>query len=493
MQLSCCCQLHHDDTVPLNGFILGGLLLGSLALSGCSGGGGGGDTSIAFNEQDADPVALEIPIAYVKRTLPADLSELTFELTDPLAFNPGARLLMRSRASNQAEEVDLTPQILGIVAAEESVQPAELAIDIKDLDTSFDGQTLIFAARVVPQPIDTNLELTTWNIWTYSFVTGEINYLIPSRLTRNEGVEIGGGQDVAPHFLTDDRIVFSSSRQVTTQARQLNEGRAQLYAALDEDRDVPATLLHIYEPQSNSFQQLSFNQSHDLDPTTLASGEILFSRWNRAGGNNQISLHRINPSGLQSALVYGHHSGDTGSPANPADPDDPASTAHFVQPREMEDGRIISVLRQDAPASLGGNIVIINKDGYVEHDQPVWGGAAGSGQSNLTNTTIRTDDQPSPGGQYSSVYPLQDGTNRALVSWSPCRVIDSGLFRPCSIGPAGAPPAPPLYGLWVYDSNNGTQQPVVTGDEGFMLTDLVAAEPRSFRPLLTMAPTSTVI
>ena len=47
----------------------------------------------------------------------------------------------------------------------------ELAIDIKDLETSFDGKKLIFAARVVPEPVNANLEFTTWNIWLFDFET----------------------------------------------------------------------------------------------------------------------------------------------------------------------------------------------------------------------------------------------------------------------------------------------------------------------------------
>ena len=300
MQVSCFC-FHRWAGHKL----FGSLLLSSFLLAGCSGGDSGGDISVAFTDQETDPVVLEIPIAYVKRQLPADLAELNMDLTDPLAFNPGARLMMRSRASNLAEEIDLTPQILTMVAAEEGVSTSELAIDIKDLNTSFDGNTLIFAARVAPEPVDNNLEFTTWNIWTYSFETGALDYLIPSRLLRNEGMEIGGAQDIAPHFLTDDRVVFSSSRQVITQARQLNEGRGQLYSALDEDGDDPAIVLHIYDPQLGSFEQISFNLSHDLNPIQLQSGEILYSRWNNTAGNNQISLHRINPSGLQNSLVYG--------------------------------------------------------------------------------------------------------------------------------------------------------------------------------------------
>lgn len=443
-------------------------------LLGCGGGGGsGGETSIAITEQEQDPVVLEIPIAYVRRPIPEQADDL--DLRDPLAFNPGAELLVRDRASNLAEEINITPLIAEIVATEEGVGSDELAIDIKDLETSFDGTTLIFTARAVPEPVDTNLEFTTWNIWTYNFENGNLDYLIPSRLTRNEGVEIGGGQDIAPHFLTDDRIVFSSTRQTTAQGKLLNEGRAQLYSALVDNRSTQAAVLHTYDPDSGEFEQISFNQSHDLDPSTLESGEIIFSRWNNAGGaNNHISLYRINPSGRGLSLVYGHHSEDSGTPG---------SNVQFTQPREMQDGRLLSLIRPFSSESLGGNLTLIDSAGYVEADQPIWEnqGSAGEGQTGLTDTEIRTDDLLSAGGQFSAAYPLKDGTDRVLLSWSQCRVIDpDGLFIPCSIGDPTAELAPPLYGLWVFDSNAGTQQVVVPPQEGFILTEIVAGEPRDF-------------
>ena len=50
-----------------------------------------------------------------------------------------------------------------------------------------------------------------------------------------------------------------------------------------------------------------------LIPTVLESGEIIFSRWDRAQNNDQISLYRINPNGRDLSLLYGHHSEDSGS------------------------------------------------------------------------------------------------------------------------------------------------------------------------------------
>jgi hypothetical protein len=460
-----------------------GSLLAPAILLACTGGGGdggGGNVTISTDSQGQDPVVLEIPIAYIKRPLP----EEPVDLRDPLEFESGAELFLKDRSAASSEETNITALIAAIVAAEEGVEAEEIAIDIKGLESSFDGNTLVFAVRAVPEPVEDNLELTTWNLWTLDLETMEPQYLIPSRIKRNEGVEAGGGQDIAPHFLTDDRIVFSSTRQVASQARQLDDGRGQIFAALDEDGDDPAAVLHIYDPQRRNaeFQQISFNLSHDLDPTVLSTGEIIFSRWNNTG-TNHISLYRINPSGLELSPVYGYNSQGSGTKG---------TAVEYTQARELDDGRLVSVVKSFQAETFGGEIAIIDPAGFADIDQPIWEnqGTGGMGQEPLTDTEIRTDGLLSSGGQFGSVYPLRDGTGRLLVSWSDCRVVDENTspngeptpadFLPCKLQPDNTESAPPVYGAWVYDPINDTQLPVVLAEEGFMITEVIAAEPRDF-------------
>ena len=441
--------------------------------------------TLTTDNQGDDPVVVEIPVAYIKRPLPEELTDLR----DPLAFNPGAQLFVRERSATTADEVDVTSQIAEIVAEEEDVPVEEVAIDIKGLESSFDGKTLIFAVRAVAEPVDANLEDTSWNLWTFDMEEMQAQYLIESRIKRNEGVETGGGHDIDPHFLPDDRIVFSSTRQVASQARQLNEGRIQLFAALDEDRRDPAAVLHLYDPRlrDEEFRQISFNLSHDIDPMVLRSGEIIFSRWNNTA-TNHLSLFRITPTGLGLSPLYGYHSQNTGTEG---------AAVEFTQPRELDDGRLVSVIRSFASETLGGDIVIIDAAGYSELDQPLWEnqGAAGPGHESLTETEIRTDGLLSRGGQFSSVYPLRDGTQRLLVTWSDCRVVDSefeglepgpGDYLPCKLQPENENMAPPLFGGWVYNPVGDTQRPIVIAQEGFMISEIIAAEPRDFADLVTL-------
>jgi hypothetical protein len=95
---------------------------------------------------------------------------------------------------------------------------------------------------------------------------------------------------------------------------------------------------------------------------------------------------------------------------------------------------------------------------------------------------VRTDNLPSEGGRYSSAFPLWDGTDRVLTSWAICRVLDANdEIVPCTqeaLDDPNVQPAPPLYGVWMYDPIDETQLPIVIGEEGVFITDVVAAQPR---------------
>ena len=48
----------------------------------------------------------------------------------------------------------------------------------------------------------------------------------------------------------------------------MDEGKPQ-FSAQDEDRNEPAFVLHVMNADGSGIRQISFNQSHDLDPAVL--------------------------------------------------------------------------------------------------------------------------------------------------------------------------------------------------------------------------------
>lgn len=432
----------------------------TLMLTACSGGNGEGG-------QAPDPVVLDLPIAYVSRPIPTDEqgNRQADDALDPAAFRAGAQLILRNRASPSAPETIISD---GVFTDGERY-------DVKDLETSYDGRQLLFAMRAPEIPGVGDDEQPTWNIWEYDLDTQTLRRIIGSDITAE------AGEDIAPHYLADGRIVFSSTRQRQTRATLLDEGKPQ-YSGLDEERNQPAFVLHVMDSDGTNIRQISFNQSHDLHPILLENGEILFSRWDNAGRNNRVALYTIHPDGSNLRFVYGYHSQDTGINSSGSN----NSESRFLQPREMPNGQILVSLRPRLSDRLGGDIVQVDIANFTEHDQPTYTnlGNGGTGQSSIAFGVVYTDGAPSPHGHFSAAYPLHDGTNRLLVSWSQCRLQDpsSGDILPCTednLAIANITEAPPLYGIWSYNLADESQLPIVTGEEGMMFTDIIALQPRT--------------
>jgi hypothetical protein len=448
--------------------------------------------------QTPDPVIIDFPIAYVMQPIPVD-DNGNFEQQDvreQITFQVGANLFFRDRASPSAPEVNITEREI----ADQG--------DVRDVEIAYDGSKLLFSMR---GPVDPNLDLDdpdqpTWNIWEYTFETDELRRVITSPLTAENG------HDIMPKYLPDGRIIFASTRQTRSQAIQLDESTnwpagstpKGAFPHVDEDRTEFAFNLHVIDEDGTGLEQVTFNQSHDLDPAVTDNGQVVFSRWDHALPNNTIDLYRMNPDGSNLEMLYGKLSHDTGSNGD---------TVQFLQPRQLEDGRMMALIRPFTDTEGGGELVTIDTPQYLENTQPTApnvGTLTGPAQADLTiNDVVTTSGVPSPGGRYGSAYPIQDGTGRLLVSWSQCRLIEvtedfgdplvEPPIVPCTderlasvvvIDPDNpATPAigefiqaPPLYGIWMYDQRDNTQLPVVPGVEGFMFSEVVAADPRLTPP-----------
>ena len=120
------------------------------------------------------------------------------------------------------------------------------------------------------------------------------------------------GQDVAPSYLPDGRILFSSTRQRQAKAILLDEGKAQFEAAT-EARNESAFVLHVMNADGTDIHQITFNPSSDLYGQVLQNGRVLFTRWDRAPGSDGLHLYTSNPDGTDTQLHYGALSHMTGT------------------------------------------------------------------------------------------------------------------------------------------------------------------------------------
>jgi len=470
-----------------HGFRFAALITVAAAIAACSQGDG---VSIGTG-QDSDPVVIDFPMAYIRAPIPVD-DNGDFEQTDlreQITFDFGADLYYRDRASASAEAINITGELTQGLAA------------VRDVEIAYDGSALVFAMRYPFDPNADEEDLPTWNIWKYTFEGSVLERVIKSDLT----AEIG--HDIMPKYLPDGRLVFASTRQTRAQAVLLDEGKAG-FPAMDEDQNEFAFNIHIMNDNGSGVEQLSFNQSHDLNPAPMGNGQVVFSRWDHAGNNDEVNLYRMNPDGSALELLYGAQSHATGTNGE---------IVQFMQPRELEDGRTMALIRPFTDTEGGGELIAIDTQQYLENTQPTApniGILNGPAQEDATINQVSTEPGvPSPGGRYASVYPILDGSGRLIVSWSQCRLLeqlmddgdpltDDTLVTPCTpdrlamlfvqpdpdnpVAPAVGTyvVAPPLYGIWMYDPRDDTQLPIVPGEEGFIFTEVVAADPKVAPPAI---------
>ena len=449
-------------------------LAATIFISACSVGNSGGEI---------DPVVVEQPIAFIKRALTdADGEVLANDLSEPAQFRPGAVLYLKERATPNAPSIDISsaafsdPSFLN--------DDGELLYDVKDLHVSFDGTKLLFSMRAPDIENADDEDQPKWNIWEYDIITASLRRLIESNVSAEEG------HDIAPAYLPGDLIVFSSTRQRLSKAILLDEDKTQ-FSGLDEERNVEAFVLHTINGKTGGdIKQLTFNQSHDLYPLVLDNGKILFSRWDNAGQtrSNGYNLYEINPDGTSLDYKYGRHSHDSGAAG---------TQVQFAYPRQLENGNIAVQLREFENENFSSQPTEIDISAFIEHDVALDGTMLDldletGGQTSIISGLTASSEQVLK-GSYSAFFPLNDGSNRYLVSWSICRVqlIDSnpnedddqtGPAEFCTqekLDSSNYESADPLYGLWIYDATTDTQLPIDLSESGFVFDEAVLLKART--------------
>lgn len=354
--------------------------------------------------------------------------------TTSVTFAPGGDLMMADLSSPSAPITNLTSDY------------TQGKGDVSDPEVSYDGKRVLFSMR---GPND-----RSWNIFEMDLATRALHRIVADDSTAN------AGDDVDPAYLPDGRIVFTSNRQ--QRSRELIAAQnTQPYPYLDEYDRERSTVLHVMNADGSNIHQISFNQSHDRNPTVLLDGQILFARWDHVGARNHFPLFTTDPDGTNIFVRYGAF-----SPGN-----------SFLNPREMPNGRVLTSLMPLSGTHEGGALVSIDVKNFSENNQPAAAGISGEGQKQVTLDSINFETRRdlAPFGRYTTPYPLWDGTNRALVSWSPSRPVAS--TDPIT----GAPTmieGLPRYGVYVFDLDLQTLRPVAIPPEGWNYVDPIAVAPR---------------
>lgn len=417
-------------------FVVGGCVVG---LTACSS--GSSDSSGAVLIEGTPP------IAFVERTV-----NVAGNPTDALFNNGNGDLLIRDVSSPSAAETNVTYNYT-------HDSSGSWTGDVSDPEVSYDAERLLFSMRcsstasVAGDPGCTN----TWNIWEYDIARGTLTRVI------GDDALADMGDDVDPVYLPNDDIVFSSNRQ--QKSSDPTQPDQPGYKYLDEYEREVTIVLHRLDRATQEIEQWSFNQSHDRNPIVLSTGEVLYSRWDHVGGRNQFSLFKAKPDGTGLFIEYGAHSG----------------VVAFLHPREMQDGRLISDAMPLSGTDEGGALMVIDVKNCSENGDCAAG--VSQGQTQPTLQAINFGRGLSDFGRFTTPYPLWDGTNRVLVTWTPCRVrIGSGIKLCVNLTAAeraaldDMESGVPAYGVYMFNMNDKTLRPVVLSPDpdNIMVTDPVA-------------------
>ncbi|MFQ5579476.1 MAG: hypothetical protein ACE5FZ_02595 [Nitrospiria bacterium] len=351
------------------------------------------------SSSNSDPVAQDnLPgIVFVKSSVGSLGDPL-----DPIEFTPGGDLHTLVPATPSGKLLNLTADF------------TNGAGDVSDPEifpqTGQDSFRLVFSMK--------RNNADNWHLYEVVVNKDGTRAAAPEQLT------CGPSNEAEPAYLPDGRIVFTSDRP----------------GHLDEYERRKSLVLHILDRSKTALStqpvcgdageivQISFNQSHDRNPTVLKDGSILFSRWEHLGRVNKFTLFSMEPDGTDMFVKYGSHSG----------------VNSFLNARELADGRLISTMMPLSGTFEGGAVGVIDVLNEADNVQT-------ASQQLTKPQIIPTGRAPSNFGRYFSAYQVPDDSERYLVSYATGSVVRDRMMNLVE---------EPSYGLWMLNNRDGTLKPV---------------------------------
>ncbi|SMF41111.1 WD40-like Beta Propeller Repeat, partial [Alteromonadaceae bacterium Bs31] len=482
------------------------------ALAACSGGSGEpasqnaasaetyitDDTPFVFVERNTEQSAEQAAEKLSAKLFDENSSPL--DVYSPYEYNPGAKLVRRSSLDVNGVNRDVLRDYF-----------ESDAYDVKDLNVSYDGSKVLFAAHG-PSGHSTD---NSWNIYEYEFATGRVRRVIAEDNLANSG------EDTNPAYADDGMIVFSSDRAAgnpnNPTLNQIPADQPDCYKVGANERP---SLLHSMNSAGENIVQITYGNQHDTKPASLSDGRVAFLRWKRsyefvrecnggdAGANslskmsatelfkseypagmekpdswgapeqcayaqqtpfgpvlatNHYTLLRINADGSELEQLY-----QTVTTKNSEE-----SLLHLDEIIQSESGRLVALLKHRYNSFLGGNVMELMDPAQGDADKVFANMAM---QPVISEDVSLFPNQVSMAGWFSAVAPYRDGSQRLLVSWSQCKTVEGGVSDFCT-GSDKAQNVDNSYGIWVYDPNGDSRLPIVRAKSGVEYTEIALSQP----------------
>lgn len=365
------------------------------------------------------------PVAYIKRSI----DQVPERGTNIAEYSAGADLFIRDLSDSSSPEINITGELTRGFG------------DVRDPTASFDGSRLAFSLRCSSRSAPSCRGEQSWNIWEYEVASGNLRRVIADRDLAREG------DDISPVYLPDGQIAFSSNRQAGFKS-------SPGYDVIDPVSGLKVVNLHVMPADGSRVTQVTYSQSVDLDASIMADGSLLFSRLenNEAGG--EVGIYRIFPDGSGLRQVAGPRRGNLA----------------YWRARELESGEVIATV---SPLSGTWDAGALH---YV---------SSGVHRS-ATLQTIPVGDVVSEVGRFGSAFPVIDGGQDMLVTYSRFKRKEGNLTDPTP--PAKAAEEPPQFGLYLLSADNRALRPLLLPNDRTSIYQPVALNPRARPPVVQQGP-----
>ena len=325
-------------------------------LAACTQGPGGGGIGLAA-ARTPDPATVDFPIFYIRHQVPEDQDDVTRVRPFVEDDDYSATLWKRDRAPPALPETELTAR-LRVDPHRQGRRPLRHQ-GSRRLARRPARWPSPCAARSTTSTRKTSRRPGTSGNTTSP--TDTLHRVITSDIIAEEG------QDVAPSYLPDGRILFSSTRQRQSKAILLDEDKAQ-FEATTEARNESAFVLHVMNADGTDIHQITFNPvERPVWPRCCRTAACCSRAGTARRATTACTCTPANPDGTDTQLHYGALSHITGTAGRRRQ----RPPIEFMRAREMSDGRLMVLTRERTDVDFGGNLTIIDTKNFVENTQPL--------------------------------------------------------------------------------------------------------------------------
>jgi hypothetical protein len=297
--------------------------------------------------------------------------------------------------------------------------------DITSFDVSFDGQELVFSARLEGDS----------NYGIYRIKIDGTNPAEPGRVGP-ELVHMGPYDAVYPVYLPNDRIFFMTNEPPAPGLKQFRD---------EYERGVTAQAATVGQDGSD----LRFgprNVSHRVFPTlvTLANGQgsILHTNWDHLARLNEGNLNLMNADMTGAAEFFGKEGNGTSN--------------SYMKARQVNETQFLAISTSREKTFQSGAIILIDR-----------GKNEAESSAQVLTPDVPRDKVPSFDkiGRYYDAFPVTDGggaLTHVLASWANGPVhtdIAAGGVNEEGVD-FGEGAGPPDFGLYVLDPTSGERLPI---------------------------------